>query len=74
VFESGGARLVVHAGVPLEQVGDDVVASFEVQEGQDVAVVLDTAGTGPAASRRKRCSRRSRARLVSGARGQRPRT
>jgi len=44
VFESGGTRLVLHTEVPLEKVGDDVVASFEVEEGQDVAFVLDTAG------------------------------
>ena len=47
VFESGGTRLVLHAGVPLEQVGDDVVASFELEEGEDVGFVLETAGDGP---------------------------
>src|SRR3954451_6538789 len=36
VFKSGDSRLVLRAGVPLEQVGDDVVASFEVQEGEVV--------------------------------------
>ncbi len=47
VFESGGTRLVLHAGVPLEQVGDDVVASFELEEGDVVGFVLETAGDGP---------------------------
>jgi GH15 family glucan-1,4-alpha-glucosidase len=47
VFESGDTRLVLHAGVPLEQNGDDVVASFEVQEGEVVAFVLETAGDRP---------------------------
>ena len=49
VFESAGARLVLHAGIPLEQVGDDVVASFEVEEGQDVLFVRETGrGLAPA--------------------------
>jgi GH15 family glucan-1,4-alpha-glucosidase len=47
VFESGGTRLVLHAGVPLEQVGDDVVASFELEEGDVVGFVLETAGDRP---------------------------
>src|SRR5215212_10665779 len=47
VFDSGGTRLVLHAGVPLEQDGDDVVASFEVKEGDVVAFVLETAGGEP---------------------------
>ena len=47
VFESGGTRLVLHAGVPLEQVGDDVVASFELEEGDVVGFILETAGDGP---------------------------
>jgi GH15 family glucan-1,4-alpha-glucosidase len=47
VFESGGARLVLHAGVPLEQVGQDVEASFEVREGDVVGFILETAGDGP---------------------------
>jgi GH15 family glucan-1,4-alpha-glucosidase len=47
VFESGGARLVLHTGVPLEQVGQDVEASFEVREGDVVGFILETAGDGP---------------------------
>jgi GH15 family glucan-1,4-alpha-glucosidase len=47
VFESDGTRLVLHAGVPLEQDGDDVVASFEVREGDVVAFVLEAAGEEP---------------------------
>src|SRR5215212_6434533 len=47
VFDSGGTRLVLHAGVPLEQDGDDVVASFEVKEGDVVGFSLETAGDRP---------------------------
>src|SRR5918998_1179685 len=47
VFQSGDTRLVLHAGVPLELDGDDAVASFEVQEGDVVAFVLETAGEEP---------------------------
>ena len=47
VFESGGTRLVLHAGVPLEQVGQDAVASFDLGEGDVVGFILETAGDQP---------------------------
>ena len=47
VFESGDARLVLHTGVPLEQVDQDVVASFDLEEGDVAGFVLEAAGDRP---------------------------
>jgi GH15 family glucan-1,4-alpha-glucosidase len=47
VFDSGAAQLVLHAGVPLQQAGQDVEASFELREGEVVGFVLQSAGDRP---------------------------
>jgi GH15 family glucan-1,4-alpha-glucosidase len=47
VFESDGTRLVLHAGVPLHKVGQDVEASFEVREGDVVGFVLESGDDQP---------------------------